>query len=722
MSLDFTAIQMETRAPSCVTPFVEWVISMEGAGTLAKTVVYGVWFFAEVILTLSIVGIPLYHRLFEEYAIRRNTLELNDYFVDHPYTETSVFDNVSLEKDRLEENLSQSIASQQSLNNQILLKSEEFQNLQKEHSTQSIQKQQLEENVRLFSAELTSAKQTNSQSQQLISSLQQENHALQQSKETAKQEIEKIQQQVNNLTIRNNGLRDKLTTESTQLKACEKKLKSQQKVINDFPEVIELISLNAFKEKLKDLSVYKEDPQEIAKKLSEITPENLEPQKMVNLIFDCRDKRDIPLLLDAVLTNHPSFSLSPYDQLRRAIVEDKEPLFTNHTLMEKLEEYQLNTDEAKIIACYDLAYRLNNPHIYRLAKTAILTDAYTLNFLWINLNPQDRIQDTAQNIFKDGLDLSENAECIKDPNSLRILEKTEQSLEKDGLENWKQIKKSFTYRISRWADVNPNAQINLWYDSALVTQKAQQKTFEMMGAISKSRGVNLKLRDIRQLPIISDEISNSLHPGTQVYYRVDIAKAWIAHYLISAPEENAQYCVVCDIDVEPMSPQELFDQRTLDYLSSNGYVFSRVGWNNFENGFFIFNKEKKDLQEIHHKTIIKKTASHITSLRQHPIGTHFKSEAILGSQFVFNQYSNFRRQMKEPSDERLEPRKIVKCPGSQFNLGGTFPKSDFKAETFRFIGTDNIPYTLYGRNVHAYTEGQIDALINWEAKPLNLPV
>ena len=43
-------------------------------------------------------------------------------------------------------------------------------------------------------------------------------------------------------------------------------------------------------------------------------------------------------------------------------------------------------------------------------STPVLASDYSLNFLWVNLNPQDRIQDIAQNIFKDGLNLSENAE------------------------------------------------------------------------------------------------------------------------------------------------------------------------------------------------------------------------------------------------------------------------------------------------------------------------
>lgn len=480
----------------------------------------------------------------------------------------------------------------------------------------------------------------------------------------------------------------------------------------------EPLSLEEFKEKLKYFDTYDKNLHRIAKDLFKIAPKTLELTEIANLIFAQCSGRDILLLLNAILIAHPSFTLSPYDKIRKAIVEDKGHTLNNSSLIALLKEHALEVNEEKLTACYDLAYRLNHPYIYRLSRTPILSSDYSLNFLWVNLNPQDRIKDTAQNIFGDGLDCSENAECIKDPKALRAFEGNEESLEKEDLKNWKKIKKSFAYRISRWADVNPGAQINLWYDSALVTQKAQQKTFEMMKGISESRGVNLKLKDIRQLPNIGGEIGSSLHPGTQIYYRVDLLKALIADHTISS-EESPKYCVVSDIDVQPMSPQQMLDQRTVDYLSSAGYVFNRVSLGNFENSFFIFNRENENLKKVHYETIIKRTATNITSLRQYPKGTALRSDYILDSQFVFKQYSNFRRKMKELDDELADPRKVVKCPQSQFNFGGDFSNSDFQAEEFRFIGDSNIPYTRNGRNSKNYSEGQIEELVKWKAEPLS---
>ena len=442
--------------------------------------------------------------------------------------------------------------------------------------------------------------------------------------------------------------------------------------------------------------------------LTDIIPKDFELEDVINLIFEECYKINIPPLLDTIILTNPSFTLSPYNEIRRAIIEDREHLLTNTSLTCMLVDRVLDLNDEKVLACHNLAYRINHPYIYPLPQIPIFTHDYNLNFLWINLNPQDRIKNIAEHIFKDGLDPSENSECIKDPHAPR------------SLEDWTNIKSSFTYRLSRWAESAPGAQINMWYDSALVTQKAQQKTFEMMQAISASRGVNLKLRDIRQLPNIGGEIEYSLHPGTPVFYRVDLLKALIADHMISSPEERAKYCVVSDIDVEPMTPEHLFDQRTLEYLTKTGYVFNRVGLSDFENSFFIFNKEKENLQHVHRKTIIKATASAITELRNYPIDTSFRRDYVLGSQSIFNRYPLFLEKMKEFRFEKDLPRKVVKCPRSQFNCGGRFSSSDHQTESFRFIGADNIPYTMSGRNNQSYSESQIQKLMGWKAEPLDL--
>lgn len=59
----------------------------------------------------------------------------------------------------------------------------------------------------------------------------------------------------------------------------------------------------------------------------------------------------------------------------------------------------------------------------------------------------------------------------------------------------------------------------------------------------------------------------------------------------------------------------------------------------------------------------------------------------------------------------------MKAPSSQFNFGGTFDKNAFQAESWRFIGNDNIPFVCNGRSGSSQ-EAQISSLKNWRAEPL----
>lgn len=444
-------------------------------------------------------------------------------------------------------------------------------------------------------------------------------------------------------------------------------------------------------------------------------PKTLNLEQIVDYIFkECYGYRIVPLL-NAILIAHPSFTLSPFNKIRKAIVEDDKHLLTNQSIMKMLKEHHLHNDLAKLSACYDLAFRLHHPGICQLSDNSVSTEDYSLNVLWVNLNPQDRIKDVAQSIFKEGLDETENAESIQNPKVLLAFEEGEKKLTKEELVKWEAVKRSFAYRISKWADIHPKAQINLWYDSALVTKKAQLKTFQMMKAISESRGVNLQLRDIRTLPSLVGEIENIFHPGTPVYVRVDLAKVLISDHMVSC-KGGAKYCVVTDIDVEPMPPQQIFDQRTLGFLSQHGCVFNCDNQGYLENSFFIFNREKEDPPKVQRETIIQAMASKLTVLRKYP--KNASGLSLLDSQAIFAFYSDFKRRMGWKFLEDF-PVKVVKCPGSQFNPLNSFSEKDHQSETFRFIDNSNIPYTRNGRGYNqSKSEEQIKELVDWVAEPL----
>jgi len=227
----------------------------------------------------------------------------------------------------------------------------------------------------------------------------------------------------------------------------------------------------------------------------------------------------------------------------------------------------------------------------------------------------------------------------------------------------------------------------------------------MAWAISHANGVNLQLRDIRLLTNIPEEIRHALHPGTPVYFRVDLLKALIADYMITSPEEEAECCVVTDGDVMPMNAEHLFDQRTRGYLKETGHVFQRMNDVAIENSFFIFNRKHPDLAVVHKRMIIGEVRAAI------------RTGATMDSQFVYKKYWDFTVRMDQLF---IRSRKSVLSPTSQFKNGDFPPSSDHRSETFCFILTSKIPRTLNGRNYHNNKEGAspIPALVNWKEEPL----
>lgn len=406
----------------------------------------------------------------------------------------------------------------------------------------------------------------------------------------------------------------------------------------------------------------------------------------------CLSKNDLDRKICKAIKGNLEGDFSPKNEMLLDILHDDSHEIDIVSFNQKLKNLGVSGDKEVIQSCYDLAHRIFHKNIREPQKDITPKD-YTLNFFWINLNPQDREKNVAQNIFGEGLESPADSEFAK--------------------------------RLLSWASLHSDVTINLWHDSALVTQKAQQKTFDWIQEASKSTGANLRLRDIRQLPNLTGEVGLSFHPGTPVYHRVDLLKALIIDYMMGSEEEGGRYCVVSDIDVEEMPCQKLFDEITKLRLRSHGYVLGQDpnfdGCSVWENQFFIFDREKKGLKDRHHRLIIEPVESRIAGNRKFDLGTHLRPDYTLDSQFVYHQYPRFLNEMDGMYGENL-PRKTVTAPWSRFQ--GTFwnRKTEVTSEQWRFFENSNVPYTRYGRNYGKggpINEAPIEELANWEAQPLS---
>ncbi len=342
--------------------------------------------------------------------------------------------------------------------------------------------------------------------------------------------------------------------------------------------------------------------------------------------------------------------------------------------------------------CYDYALHFHHPMIYPPSTKP--QAPYTLNFLWVNLNPQDRATHIAQNIFGLGLDEREN----------------------HPLENDEETQKTFMYKLRTWVELNPDATINLWYDSALVTEKARENTLIALQTIHEVTHTTLVLRDVRLLSNIPPELLPTLHPGTPVYYRVDLLKILIADSYFGC--SKIKYAVISDIDVRPMPAKQLFDRTTLLYLDTKGYVFTNVGMFDMENSFMAINTTAVKVREQLKTSVLDDLIDTFSSLRKYPIGASLMDSVVPRSSSVFQRLERFCENMGEAWKMKNKPRKVAMCPPSSFNAGGYFKDTDHQKESFRFIGLDNIPYTFYGRAYRHRREIQLPELLHWQCKPL----
>jgi hypothetical protein len=295
-----------------------------------------------------------------------------------------------------------------------------------------------------------------------------------------------------------------------------------------------------------------------------------------------------------------------------------------------------------------------------------VTENFSLNFLWVNLNPQNRKIDIAENIIGDGLNKNENIFDI-DFSTLSI------------------SKQPVMYRIFKWAQKGFKF-INFWFDSTLVTVKSLKNTFKIIEEISKLTKTSIYMKDIRKISF--DEyhpyIQESLHPKTPVYYRVDLLKLLITIHVLKTKE--ASYCCMSDVDIEPQNPEELIDKFTFNFLKKDGYVLTKTRMSssiltNFENGFTIFSYVLLDeLNKIIHGVTEK--LSNFERLHSESI------YLAIGNDFVLK---------KESNDDLFlsHPRKCIQtgisrfcCPGKTIFYAATedkrnkFNLKDHKSECF----------------------------------------
>lgn len=334
-------------------------------------------------------------------------------------------------------------------------------------------------------------------------------------------------------------------------------------------------------------------------------------------------------------------------------------------------------------ALYQLAFDHTNPFIHEPADTLILPEQYSINFMWIN---KQSIPDDQEFLFGDGL--------------------SPKDVEQD-------FHHKFVWPISKWVKKNPGSPINIWVDGKFATSQAIERSKEaLLQVLPETLHHQVHFRDVRSIPLVHKnpkpfEAMRSETLTMPLYYRIDLLRAIASDHILSHKE--TQFAIYCDLDMKPLSKQELFDKRTVKFLNHYGCVFAKGGGEGFENGFFILNGYHSQFMESHRKIVISKSIQ-----RGKPGFFMYRGSDHLSDQDVYYAYANLLSHLlsQEGADpgyhfrgallikeQKIHPFEIIhKCVGPLKPV--RLPPSHLNSSTYCLRGTYR--GTFYGK-VDPYT-------------------
>jgi hypothetical protein len=240
-------------------------------------------------------------------------------------------------------------------------------------------------------------------------------------------------------------------------------------------------------------------------------------------------------------------------------------------------------------------------------------EQYSLNFLWINKNK----------VTVPGHIIGQNHDLLKD----KIIEP-----------------------VKDWQTKQPEAWINIWYDGNMLVDEDEAIKNTIKILINNQIDVTkISLKNLRSIPLVQNN-KNLFDEAREVYLRVDLAKAFIADYVLQ--KENLLYAVNIDSDIVSITRQQLFDTKTMEQLNDMGYVMGKANAvNSWENSFIILAKNN-DVKSIDtHKEVVIERA--IESANSVLLGKEEPTAGALFDRYYQNRgVPGFRERMVENFEDK----------------------------------------------------------------------
>lgn len=149
---------------------------------------------------------------------------------------------------------------------------------------------------------------------------------------------------------------------------------------------------------------------------------------------------------------------------------------------------------------------------------------------------------------------------------------------------------NFLDKAKKWKVANPEAEVNIWYDSQFATKEAIAATQRLLDTkVQPELSSKIRLRDVREIDIVKNnpDVFSDMIP---IYFRVDLLKLII---IIQNIEQDANdVAIFSDLEVgdrrpnqDRMGKNELFKEEVMNQLSIMGITLGIDGWGKVENQF-----------------------------------------------------------------------------------------------------------------------------------------
>lgn len=137
----------------------------------------------------------------------------------------------------------------------------------------------------------------------------------------------------------------------------------------------------------------------------------------------------------------------------------------------------------------------------------------------------------------------------------------------------KDFKDHFARALQRWSSGNPNAEVNLWYDSTYTTKEAIKKTADLL--IDQNSINNIFLKDIRDLPVVKNN-PDIFSKHTTLYFQSHFLRLIVClHSIVNCKMSAAIYAHPgMGLEYETNETQ-LFNPSCMSLLKESGILLER---------------------------------------------------------------------------------------------------------------------------------------------------